>query len=185
VTKTTVRLCDGRLIPAELVIWAAGIRAPDLMRDLDGLEINGMNQLCVGPTLQTTRDEDIFAIGDCAACPWPGSTHGWVPPRAQAAHQQASHLARALERRIEGRSLPLFRYRDFGSLVSLGQRSTVGHLMGGLLRGQLWVDGIFAWLMYVSLYQMHQAALHGWSRVLLDALGRWLSRGMRPRVKLH
>ena len=111
-------------------------------------------------TLQTTRDDDIFAIGDCAACPWPGHDHP-VPPRAQAAHQQASHLAKQLPRRIAGEPLAEWRYRDFGSLVSLGHYSTVGSLMGKLIGGNLFIEGVFAGLMYKSLYKMHQLALHG------------------------
>ena len=80
-----VKLADGRVIPAELVVWAAGVKAPDFLKDLGGLETNRINQLVVLPTLQTTRDENIFAIGDCAACPWLGKEGALVPPRAQAA----------------------------------------------------------------------------------------------------
>ena len=56
-----VRLASGEVIPAELVVWAAGVKAPDFLRDLDGLETNRINQLVVRPTLQTTRDDDVFA----------------------------------------------------------------------------------------------------------------------------
>jgi len=81
-----VSTASGRKIPSELTVWAAGIKAPDFLKDLDGLESNRLNQLAVTETLQTTRDPDIFALGDCAACPWPGNERG-VPPTAQAAHQ--------------------------------------------------------------------------------------------------
>lgn len=59
---------DGEKINADLMVWAAGIKAPDFMKDIAGLETNRINQLVVKPTLQTTRDEAIFAIGDCASC---------------------------------------------------------------------------------------------------------------------
>lgn len=62
-----VKLGNGRTIAAELVVWAAGVKAPDVLRDLDGLESNRINQLLVRPTLQTTRDDHVFALGDCAA----------------------------------------------------------------------------------------------------------------------
>src|SRR5438067_7314902 len=88
-----VRLASGEVIPAELVVWAAGVKAPDFLKDLGGLETNRINQLVVLPTLQTTRDENIFAIGDCAACPWLAKKDAQVPPRAQAPHQQAPHIA--------------------------------------------------------------------------------------------
>jgi NADH dehydrogenase len=184
VTADGVALANGKLIPAELVVWAAGIKSPDLLKDIAGLETNKLNQLVVRPTLQTTRDDAIFAIGDCAACPWPGHK-GTVPPRAQAAHQQASHLARQLPRRIAGLPLKEWRYHDFGSLVSLGEYSTVGNLMGKLVGGNLFIEGWFAGLMYKSLYKMHQLALHGPARVALDTLARLITRRTEPVVKLH
>lgn len=186
VQQHSVHLADGRNIPAELVVWAAGVKAPEFARGLNGLEVNAIHQLRVRPTLQTTLDEHVFAIGDCAACPWLGREDGvFVPPRAQAAHQQASHLAAGLVRRLAGKPLRPWRYRDFGSLVSLGRHSTVGNLMGGLVGRNLWLEGYFAWLMYMSLYQMHQRALHGFTKTALDTLARLLARGTRPRVKLH
>jgi NADH:ubiquinone reductase (H+-translocating) len=157
---------------------------PDFLREIDGLETNRINQLVVRQTLQTTRDDDIFALGDCAACPWP-EKGGLVPPRAQAAHQQASHLIRQLPRRLAGRPVADYQYKDFGSLVSLGEYSTVGSLMGALVGGSLMVEGLFAKLMYVSLYKMHELALHGYVKVGLDTLARLITRRTEPHVKLH
>ncbi|WP_326536035.1 NAD(P)/FAD-dependent oxidoreductase [Pseudorhodoferax sp.] len=183
-----VRLADGRVLPAELVVWAAGVKAADFLQDLAGLETNRIHQLVVLPTLQTTRDENIFAMGDCAQCPWPeapGGKGGSVPPRAQAAHQQASHMLAQIRRRMAGQPLQPYRYRDFGSLVSLGEFSTVGNMMGGLVGGSLMVEGWFAKLMYVSLYKMHELALHGFAKVALDTLARLITRRTEPHVKLH
>jgi NADH dehydrogenase len=179
-----VRLADGRIIAAELVVWAAGVKAPEVLKDLAGLESNRINQLLVGPTLQTTRDENVFAFGDCAACPWP-ERGGTVPPRAQAAHQQAMHLVTQIRRRLAGKPLLAYRYRDFGSLVSLGEFSTVGNMMGALVGGSLMIEGYFARLMYQSLYKMHELALHGASKVVLETLARMITRRTEPRVKLH
>jgi NADH dehydrogenase len=179
-----VRLADGRMLPAELVVWAAGIKAPDFLKDIGGLETNRINQLVVRPTLQTTRDDDVFAMGDCAACPWAGNGAN-VPPRAQAAHQQASHLYAQIRRRLTGKPLREYRYRDFGSLVSLGEFSTVGNMMGGLVGGSLMVEGCFARLMYLSLYKMHELALHGPVKVGLDTMARLITRRTEPHVKLH
>jgi NADH dehydrogenase len=179
-----VQLADGRKIPAELTVWAAGIKAADFLKDIAGLETNRLNQLVVTPTLQTTRDANIFALGDCAACAWPGREHN-VPPRAQAAHQQATRLADNLERRLSGKTLRPFVYRDFGSLVSLGEYSTVGSLMGALIGGSLFIEGLFARFMYVSLYRMHLYALHGFAKVFFDTLARMITRRTEPRVKLH
>jgi NADH dehydrogenase len=184
VTAEGVLLAGGEFLPAELVVWAAGIKAPEFLAGLDGLETDRVNRLVVRETLQTTRDENIFALGDCAACPLPGSDRP-VPPRAQAAHQEAAHLAKSLRDRLAGRPLRKFVYRDFGSLVSLSKYSAIGNLMGGLIGGSLRVEGLIARLMYRSLYLMHLRALHGTARVVIDLLARLITRGAEPRVKLH
>jgi NADH:quinone reductase (non-electrogenic) len=175
---------SGRKIPAELTVWAAGIKAPDFLNDLDGLEASRINQLVVKETLETTRDSDIFALGDCAQCPWPGHDRP-VPATGQAAHQQSWHLARMLPRRLAGRPLKPWRYRDFGSLISLGEYSTVGSLMGALMGGTLFIEGLFARFMYVLLYRRHLYGLHGFAKVMLDTLARMITRRTEPRVKLH
>jgi NADH dehydrogenase len=179
-----VRTASGKKIPAELTVWAAGIKAPSFLADLDGLETNRVQQLVVHQTLQTTRDEAIYALGDCACCPWPGH-QGCVPARAQAAHQQASHLAASIRRKLAGKPLKPYVYRDFGSLVSLGEYSTVGSLMGALVGGSLFVEGLFARLMYIALYRQHLYALHGAAKVVFETLSKWFTRRTEPRVKLH
>ncbi|HEY7647332.1 MAG TPA: NAD(P)/FAD-dependent oxidoreductase [Hyphomicrobiales bacterium] len=184
VTAEGVKLASGDFIPSELVVWAAGIKAPKFLSNLDGLETNRSNQLVVTPTLQTTRDPKIFAMGDCAACPREGFDSP-VPPRAQAAHQEASHLAKQLRRLLDGKQLAPYRYRDFGSLVSFGDYSAVGNLMGFLVGRNLFIEGYFAKLMYRSLQFMHDVALYGVLRASLRWLARGLSHQAEPTVKLH
>jgi NADH:ubiquinone reductase (H+-translocating) len=184
VSEHGIKTATGHALAAELVVWAAGIKAPDFLKDIDGLETNRINQLVVTRELQTTRDPDIFALGDCAACPWP-EKNGWIPPRAQSAHQQASHLLKTLQRRLRGQPLTPFVYRDFGSLISLGEFSTVGSLMASISRRSLMIEGWFAMLMYRALYKMHEYALHGFTKVTLDTLARILTRRTEPHVKLH
>ena len=177
----------GRFLPAEIKVWAAGIKAPDFLARIEGLECNRLNQLIVRPTLQTTRDDDVFAFGDCAACPMRYAP-GDVPPRAQAAHQQAAMLARGLKCRLEKRPLPEYRYVDYGSLINLSQYSTVGNLMGNIARlwsSSIFIEGIFARLVYLSLYKMHLVTLHGMFRTALTTLANLLTRRTRPRMKLH
>jgi len=184
VAASEIRLADGRTISAELVVWAAGVKAPAFLSNIDGLETNANNQLVIRQTLQTTRDDNIFAIGDCAACPWP-EMKSIVPPRAQAAHQQATHLYKQLQRRLAGQPPEPWHYRDFGSLVSLGEYSTVGSLMGKLVGRSLFIEGYFARFMYVSLYKMHEYKLHGFIKVALDTIARIITRRTEPQVKLH
>ena len=179
-----VRLAGGDFIPSELVVWSAGVRGPDVLKDLDGLEASGSGQLVVRPTLQTTRDDCVFAMGDCAYLVPDGEKRP-IPPRAQAAHQQATHLLKQLRRRLEGQPVEPFVYHDFGSLVSLGEFSTIGSLMGFLAGKGMLVEGYVARLMYRSLYKMHETALHGPVKVGLDTVARLLTRRTEPHVKLH
>ena len=185
VTDQGVNLANGDFIPSELVVWAAGVKGPDVLAKLDGLEVSRSNMLVVKPTLQTTRDDNIFVIGDAAYLVQDGETAA-VPPRAQAAHQQSTHLVRQLQRRINGDTqLTPFKYRDFGSLVSLGNYSTVGNLMGFISGKSMRIEGWFAKIMYRSLYKMHEVALHGPIKVALDSVSRLLTRRTEPQVKLH
>ena len=182
VTAEGVHTRSGRLVPADLTVWTAGVKGPAWLADLDGLEVNRLNQLVVDQTLKVTRDEHIFALGDCAACPQPGSDRP-VPPRAQASHQQAHRLARSLVRRLEGKALLPFVYKDYGSLISLSS-STIGNLMGNLFKS-ITIEGILARLAYLSLYKKHQVSLHGLREVTLMAVANLLHRRTRPQLKLH
>jgi NADH dehydrogenase len=182
VTKDSVTTHDGEVIPADLKVWAAGIKAPDWMKQLDGLETNHINQLIVDETLKTA-DDDIFAMGDCAACAWQGHK-GNVPPRAQAAHQQASTLYKSLSNRLKGKPPVKYAYHDYGSLVSLGQYTTVGNLMGNLM-GTVTIGGFIARVVYLSLYKMHQVAIHGYFRTAMLTLSNVFRRSAHATIKLH
>lgn len=178
-----VQTHDGQFFHATLKVWAAGIKAPEFLRDLAGLETNRLNQLVVRPTLQTTRDDDVFAFGDCAACPQPGKDRP-VSPTAQAAHQQAALLVKTIQRRLHGKPLPEFVFRDRGSLVSLSHYTAVGNLMGNLT-GSIMLEGRLARLTYRMLYRLHQRALHGTLPMLLLLLSDFLQNRTHPRLKLH
>ncbi len=184
VTKDGVRMADGTFIQSELVVWCAGIKVPDFTRNLDGLDVNRLNQLMVRRTLQSTRDASVFAIGDCAACPQ-GDGKPPVPPRAQSAHQEAMLLARSLMRMLEGKPLREFTYRDYGSLVSLGEYSAVGSLMGAIARGSVFIEGHIAKWMYWWLYKRHQIAVSGWFRTWLVTWAEAINWARNPRIKLH
>lgn len=174
---------DGEHIPAQIMVWAAGIKAPDFMKDIAGLETNRINQLVVKDTLQTTRDDDIFVIGDLAQCTQ--SDGKFVPPRAQAAHQMASRAFSNIVAKLNDRELKPYVYNDHGSLVSLSRFSTVGSLMGNLTKGSMMVEGRIARVVYISLYRMHQMALHGVLKTGLMMLVGRINRVLRPNLKLH
>lgn len=184
VTAEGVHLQNGDFIASELVVWAAGVKGPDVLAKLDGLAVSRSNQLIVKNTLETTLDPNIFAFGDCCYFVPEGEERP-IPPRAQAAHQQADHMAAQIAARIKGQALRPFKYRDFGSLVSLGHYSTVGSMMGFIGGRSLFIEGLFAKLMYRSLYKMHEVALHGYVKVALDTMSRLIVRRTEPQVKLH
>ncbi|MGF1619850.1 MAG: NAD(P)/FAD-dependent oxidoreductase [Rhodomicrobiaceae bacterium] len=184
VAEDHVTTKSGVRFPSDLTIWAAGVKAPAWLSKIEGLETNKANQLVVTSTLQTTHDPAIFAIGDCASAPWIG-TDKTVPPRAQAAFQQARYLARAIPAHLRGERVKPFQYSDFGSLISLGEDNAVGTLMGWVRGAGIRIEGFLAQSIYSWLYKRHQAALYGWWGVLLDSLGRWMRGATRPRVKLH
>ncbi|MBC8021793.1 MAG: NAD(P)/FAD-dependent oxidoreductase [Burkholderiales bacterium] len=178
VTAAGVRTATGKEVRGDFTVWAAGIKCAEVLKDLGGLESNRLNQLVVRPTLQATRDDDVYALGDCAAVPW---TEGrTVPPRAQSAHQQANHLVRTLLA-----SPSPYRYRDFGSLVSLGHYDTIGQLMGFISSEKFRVEGWLAKFFYIALYRQHLWALHGFWGMALDTLSRFIRRQVEPKVKLH
>jgi NADH dehydrogenase len=174
---------SGEMIKADLRVWAAGVKGPDLLAGI-GLEVTRTNQLVVKRTLQTTRDERIFAIGDCAWFVPEGQTRP-VPPRAQAAHQMADAAFRNIRAMIRGKPLKPFIYKDHGSLVSLSHFSTVGSLMGNLIGGRMAIEGRLARFVYVSLYRMHLIAIHGWLKGLAMIVIGHVNQIIRPRLKLH
>lgn len=184
VTKGGVITAGGESIPADLKVWAAGVRGSDSMDAIGGLETSPVHQLVVKSTLQTTRDDQIFALGDCASCRIPGVDRS-VPPSAQAAHQMAALVFHNLNQLMVGGPLRDFTYRDHGSLVSLSRYSTVGSLMGNLVGGRMAIEGRLARLVYTSLYWRHLVAIHGWLKgVALISIGR-VNQILKPRLKLH
>jgi NADH dehydrogenase len=178
--RTGLLDADGETIPADVMVWAAGVRAPAFLRDIDGLECNRNGQLIVQSTLQTSRDAAVFAMGDCAACPVERGSPHQVAALAQAAHQQATLLVKNMERRLAGETLLDFKFRDNGTLVSIASHNTFGRFFGNRV-----IEGQLARFFYVSLYRVHQVALYGYWRTAWLMLGSFLSRSTRPTLKLH
>ena len=171
-------------VPADLIVWAAGVKAAP-SNTAYGLETNRTHQFVVNDRLETSAS-DVWALGDCAACPWNGKEGRIIPARAQAAHQQASYLAKALIARLGQRRIEApFIYRDFGSLVSLGENKGVGALMGGLGGPNFFVEGLIAKWAYISLHLDHHRAIMGTPKTVVLALARLLQQRVAGRLKLH
>lgn len=183
-TEDAIVTKDGERIEAELKVWAAGVKGADFLKEIGGLETTRNNQLVVRPTLQTTRDDRIFAIGDCAfLVPEEGARP--IPPRAQAAHQMATTAYHNIRAAMDGKPLKDFVYQDKGSLVSLAGFNTVGSLMGNLVGGRMAIEGRIARLVYTSLYRMHLVAIHGFLKGTGLMLVGHVNEVVRPRLKLH
>jgi len=176
---------DGHVYPADLCVWAAGIKAPPLLGQV-GLPVTKGGQVKVDGQLRVEGVPGVYAFGDCAFCPQPDGRS--VPPRAQSAHQQADYLYALLQQPAGtdlGQRRP-YLFHDHGSLVSIGSSATVGSLMGNLFRSTTWfVEGLFARMVYVSLHLMHHRAVMGTMRTAVLAMARFLVKRARPLVKLH
>lgn len=183
VNKNSLETSDGKDIPADMIIWASGVKAPDFLKDIGGLETNKINQVVVKQNMQTTRDDHIFAIGDCAACPQPNGE--WVPPRGQSARQTALMTADNILLMLKGQAPKHnYVYKDLGSLVNLSKFHTVGNLMS-FMGGGIRVEGKIARLVYTSLYRRHLIELHGVVRGTLLMFAKGVGRIIHPHLKLH
>jgi NADH dehydrogenase len=177
------RLADGELIEGTLMVWAAGVKAPDFLREINGLETTRGNQLVIGPTLQTISDSTIFAVGDCASLTIAG-TERPLPPTAQVAHQQARHLINHLPRWLDGKPIPPYDYHDFGALVSLARYDAYGSLGAfGLLKGRS-IRGRLAQISHAMLYRAHQSRIHGFWKGSLVWLVDQLNSRLRAGIRL-
>ncbi|MDR5777567.1 MULTISPECIES: NAD(P)/FAD-dependent oxidoreductase [unclassified Caballeronia] len=174
---------DGERVPADLMVWAAGVKAPDFLHEISGLETTRSNQLVVRPTLQTTRDDHIFALGDCSSLKSRDADRP-LAPTAQVATQQAEYLARALPTWLVGKPVSEFSYHNLGALVSLanydafGTLGQFGFFKGGFIHGRL------AQLSHAELYRRHQRAVHGVGKAALLWGAEQLNRLAQPKIRL-
>ncbi len=173
---------DNQFIPADMVIWAAGVKGQECVQSLTDFELNNSGQIKVKPTLQTTIDESIFAFGDCACCMM--SNGKPVPARAQAAHQQASLLVKSIKHLLKKKPLPEYHYVDYGSLVSLSHNRTTGALFVGNEKS-VFITGYLARMVYLSLYKSHQIKIIGYWKVGVMTVANFLMRRVRSALKLH
>ena len=174
---------DDEHIDANIMLWAAGVKAPDFIKELEIFELTRSNQIQVNQFLQSSVDENIFVLGDCCAFTQPDGKQ--VPPRAQSAHQMAQCIEKNLIATLKKQALSKFVYNDHGSLVNLSRYSTVGNLMGNLTSSSFFVEGKIARFVYLSLYRMHQKAIHGSAKTFALWISEKILRVVRPKMKLH
>ncbi len=179
VDENFIYINENQKIPAQLKVWAAGIKTPPVIANLKDFPKDKMGRLEVYATLQTKIDPNIFAIGDCSHCVLDAHEPP-LGPRAQVASQEAEFMVEAISARLKGTEQPMFKFSDKGSLVSLSKNKAVGELMG-----QVNVQGFIAKSMYVSLYRMHQATIYGYAHAGLLTAKDFVTRKLAPKIKLH
>jgi NADH dehydrogenase len=184
VDADAVTTATGERLASDITIWAAGVAGPAVLRELGGIALNRSNQVIVTDTLQTPDDAHVYAFGDCAACP-SADALSVLPPRAQVAHQQAVYLGDAFARRLAGKPVARFAFRDAGTVVSLGHAGAVYQADFGARPRSLIVDGLAAIGLYKFLYRKHLFSVYGLKRALFQSLGHWLQRRNQPSIKLH
>lgn len=170
---------DGTTLSANIKIWAAGIQASAAISHLVEFEKDSINRLHVLPTLQTTIDLDIFALGDCAYYQ-PTPQQPALQPRAQVASQQAHFLVRALKARLNQTALPHFHYTQSSSLFSLKRYPNINYLLM-----KMNVQDFLAKSQYFSLYRTHQANIHGYTYARLLTAKDLMTKKTASKLKLH
>ena len=183
-----VTLGDGTMVSADMIIWVSGIKGQGVVNAIPGLLLEHGNRVRVNAGLSVLgaayqKVDGLFAIGDCATCYEEGATKP-IPATAQAAHQQAAHLAKSLPRYFDGVEMPPFRYRYRGTLVSLGARRVIADLPL-LNHGSLSISGFAARSAYNALYQSHLSICIGWWRTIMLSISDLIRRRAKPWIKMR
>jgi len=137
-----IRLKSGEVIPAQTVIWAAGVRASPLNATL-GIPAARQGRIPVEPTLQVPGHPEVFIIGDAAYREQDGAP---LPMVAPVAIQMGQSVARNIARLLSGQALEPFNYRDQGTLATIGRNAAVANVYG------LKLSGFPAWVMWLVIH---------------------------------
>jgi NADH:quinone reductase (non-electrogenic) len=133
---------EGGRIDAQTVVWAAGVAASPLAASL-GVPLDRAGRVPAEPTLAVPGHPEIFVIGDICALAQDGKP---LPGVAQVAKQEGTHASNNIVRAIRGGPLLPFRYRDYGSLATIGRGSAVVDL------GRIAGSGFLAWLFWLLVH---------------------------------
>ena len=136
------RLKSGEVIPAQTVIWAAGVRASPLNATL-GLPTARQGRIPVEPTLQLKDHPEVFIIGDATYREQDGQP---LPMVAPVAIQMGQSVARNIRRQLRGQPLEPFHYRDQGTLATIGRNAAVAKVYG------IEASGFLAWVMWLGIH---------------------------------
>ncbi len=178
VTADHVRLASGEVLPTRTVIWAAGVRANPLAEKL-GLPTTRGGRVEVADDLGVPGFEGVWAVGDVAAARDRRGERP-LPQLAPVAMQSGAHVARQIGRLLEGRSTVPFRFRDRGTMATIGRRAAVAELPG-----RVRLRGTIAWLAWLGLHLLYLAGLRNRLSVLLNWAWAYLRWDRGPRIILQ
>lgn len=137
-----VTLKDGTHIPSHTVLWAAGVQASPLVKSM-GCELDRVGRVLVTPDLSVPGHPDVFVVGDVASVTVDDKP---VPGVAPAAIQGGGHVGAQILRDLQGKERRAFRYRDKGSLATIGRVRAVADF------GKLRFGGPIAWLAWMLIH---------------------------------
>ena len=164
-------------IRTHTVLWAAGVQASPLGRVLagrTGAPLDRLGRVRVNPDLSVPGHPEIFVIGDLAHCP--DEAGNPLPGVAPVAMQQGRYVARLIQARLKNAALPPFRYRDRGSLATIGRAAGVAHL------GRLRFSGYFAWLLWLFVHLMYLVEFENRLLVLIEWAYNYITRNRGARL---
>ncbi len=167
----TVRTAE-RAFPAAVTLWAAGVAASPLSRQLGDVDRGG--RVRVGADLSLPGHPEVFVIGDIAACPAPGG--GLLPALGAVATQQGHAAAENIRRDVRGAARLPFHYTDKGNLATIGRRAAVAQF------GRLHVSGFVAWLMWLLVHLLLLVGFRNRLAVLSDWAWAYLTSERSARL---
>ena len=161
-------------IAARTVLWAAGVAASPLARDL-GVPLDRAGRVIVQPDLSVPGHPEIFIAGDLASLQYGGKP---VPGVAPAAKQMGRHVAQAIRARLQGRAPTPFRYRDFGNLATIGRMAAVVDLHGFRF------SGLLAWWFWLAAHVFFLIGFRNRMVVMIDWAQAYWSYQRSARIIL-
>ncbi len=164
-------------IEAETVLWAAGVQASPLAAKLAGAagkETDRAGRIAVEPDLTLAGFPSVFVIGDMASLK--DAAGKPLPGVAPVAVQQGEHAARTIRDRLKGKTPPPFKYRDLGSMATVGRSAAVAEM------GRFQFAGFFAWLMWLFVHIMLLVTFENRLLVLSQWIWSYVTHGRSARL---
>lgn len=172
-----VRFASGETLPAQTVVWAAGVTANPLAQAM-GLSTTRGGRVAVERDLSVSGRPDVWAVGDVAATQ--ARKAGVEPQLAPVAMQGGRHVAAQIMRRLQGRPTKPFRFRDKGIMATIGRGAAVAELPG-----RVRLRGTPAWLAWLGLHVFYLAGMRNRASVMLNWMWGYLTWDRGPRLILR